>query len=559
MKLAYLYIEEHKVLKNIHIPINSDHKCKYSEEIFTLKTNKSTLNYYDGLSCSAIIGKNGMGKSTILDFIETAYTGTDSSGIVVWYDNTASKYHICPINIYLNQSSVSTKCQFVIEDNLSTFVKRHKIKLVKANNLTGLEANDFSVKHKASSFVYDMSLSQYAKGSKKVVAQRTNRLIRYFNLSASFNNLERPKVRFTFKFNPSSISYLKSLLNDNEFVTKHIHNDDDLKSLRHLLKTDLSGIDLHEYQNIGSQLLRTNALSIFSYLSRTSLISKQHQNSFFIRCLLSHMKGQLDHDEMVNILVKLREKKGIHKDDVISKAEAFIIGQRYNKIIATLGNVSHILHAYIEEYQINQRNELASFSADFIIELTNCIADLPTTIANNMPYGWNGFSTGEFAKLNIFSELYNYVHNEKNKGVNSHLIVMDEVDLYLHPDWQRTFLSELLDFIHTEFKNNNIQLILSTHSPIIISDFLPEDIVSLDKVGGKTEIVESFGFGSHITDLYVEGMHLKSTFGAHSKKAINNILNRQNEGTLTKQDIRLVKKIKSKNIQQMILGSYDKN
>jgi hypothetical protein len=100
---------------------------------------------------------------------------------------------------------------------------------------------------------------------------------------------------------------------------------------------------------------------------------------------------------------------------------------------------------------------------------------------------------------------------------------------------------------------------LSTHSPIIISDFLPEDIVSLDKKDGKTEIVESFGFGSHITDLYIDGMHLKSTFGEHSKKAINNILNRKKSGTLTKHDLRLVRKIKSKNIQQMILGSNDKN
>ncbi|MFA0523992.1 AAA family ATPase, partial [Vibrio sp. 10N.222.52.C3] len=155
--------------------------------------------------------------------------------------------------------------------------------------------------------------------------------------------------------------------------------------------------------------------------------------------------------------------------------------------------------------------------------------------------------------------LYTYIHNEKNFGIKNHLIVMDEVDLYLHPDWQRTFLSELLDFINVEFPDNSVQVILSTHSPIIISDFLPEDLVSLDKNNGNTEIVESFGFGSHITDLYVDGMHLKSTFGEHSKKAINHLLNRANEGRLTKQDIGLVKKIKSKNIQQMILGSHDKN
>ncbi|MGC3833520.1 AAA family ATPase [Moritella viscosa] len=133
------------------------------------------------------------------------------------------------------------------------------------------------------------------------------------------------------------------------------------------------------------------------------------------------------------------------------------------------------------------------------------------------------------------------------------------MDLYLHPDWQRTFFSELLEFTKIEFPNDTVQIILSTHSPIIISDFLPEDIVSLDRNNGKTKVVESFGFASHITDLYVEGMHLSSTFGEHSKNAINQLLTRSNIQMLTNQDIALVKKIKSKNIQQMILGSYDKN
>lgn len=555
MKLAYLYIEEHRVLKSIHIPINSEHKCNYSEESLTLKAQNNTLNYYQGVNCSAIIGKNGVGKSTILDFIETAYTGTESSGIIVWFDKITSKYHICPINTYLSPPSVSTTHEFVIEDDLSKFVTRNNIKLVKANNLTGLEANDFLVKSKASSFVYDMSLSQYAKGSKKIVSERTNRLIRYFNFSKSFTSVDQPKVQFTFKFNSSSTSYLKSLLNDEEFVSKHIEDSEDLKLLKHQLNSDLSRVELYEYQNIASQLLRANILSIFNYLSKTSLISKSHQKLFFIRCLLSELKGQFDSDEMLNILVTLRN----HDADLISQAGILIMGKRYQDILNTLGSISHIQHSYIHEYKINKRNEISSFDAQYIIELTSCISRLPVMIANNMPYGWNGFSTGEFAKLNIFSELFTYIHNEKNKGIKNHLIVMDEVDLYLHPDWQRTFLSELLEFINEEFPDNNVQLILSTHSPIIISDFLPEDIVSLDKVNGNTEIVESFGFGSHITDLYVEGMHLKSTFGEHSKKALNNILNRHNLGTLTKQDIRLVKKIKSKNIQQMILGSHDKN
>ncbi|OZS41339.1 hypothetical protein, partial [Photobacterium sanguinicancri] len=97
------------------------------------------------------------------------------------------------------------------------------------------------------------------------------------------------------------------------------------------------------------------------------------------------------------------------------------------------------------------------------------------------------------------------------------------------------------------------------HSPIIISDFLPEDIVSLDRENGNTKVVESFGFSSNITDLYVKGMHLSSTFGEHSKKEINRLLSLPSENSLGERDMLLIKKIKSKNIQQMILSLHDKN
>ncbi|QTE94942.1 AAA family ATPase [Shewanella algae] len=559
MELAYLYIQEHKALKDIDIPINGSHKCHYSNELLTVKFTPNNLDYYQGLACSAIIGKNGVGKSTILDFIEAAHAGTDSSGMIVWFDNITSNYHICLVNMYLNTSSVLSDHDFVFEEDLSRFVHQHKIKLVKANNLTGVEANDFSIKRKANSFIYDMSLSQYANGSKRAVAQRTNRLIRYFNSRASFKNAEQPKIQFTFQFNSSSTAYLNSLLKDEGFTSKYIDSSDDLDLLKSQLDISLNIIDLHEYKNIASQLLRTNLLSICNYLSKTSVVKKTHQKAFFIKCLIKILKGDFDIKQINEILLNLRKEDEFTSSELILNADSLIIFNKYAEILNDFGVISRIQHSYINEYKIHSPNEVSSFNAEFIIDLTSQISNLPAMLANNFPYGWNGFSTGEFAKLNIFSELYTYIHNEKNCGIKNHLIVMDEVDLYLHPDWQRTFLSELLDFINVEFPDNSVQLILSTHSPIIISDFLPEDIVSLDKNNGNTEIVESFGFGSHITDLYVDGMHLKSTFGEHSKKAINHLLNRANEGTLTKQDIGLVKKIKSKNVQQMILGTHDKN
>lgn len=50
---------------------------------------------------------------------------------------------------------------------------------------------------------------------------------------------------------------------------------------------------------------------------------------------------------------------------------------------------------------------------DTIFNLSKIIGDLSNSIAKNIPYGWEGFSTGEFAKLNLFSELYYFINDPK--------------------------------------------------------------------------------------------------------------------------------------------------
>ncbi|HHV5733690.1 TPA: AAA family ATPase [Klebsiella pneumoniae] len=198
---------------------------------------------------------------------------------------------------------------------------------------------------------------------------------------------------------------------------------------------------------------------------------------------------------------------------------------------------------------------LETSHVDTIFNLSELIGYLSNSIAKNIPYGWEGFSTGEFAKLNLFSELYYFINNPKRSSKESYFIFMDEVDLYLHPDWQRNFLSDLLIFISKNFPIERTQILMTTHSPIIIGDFLPENIITLIKNNkGIVSIGESHGFGTQITDLYINGLHIESTFGVHSKKYIEGILHRRNNEELTEYDHWLISKIKSENIRKMLGG-----
>lgn len=63
----------------------------------------------------------------------------------------------------------------------------------------------------------------------------------------------------------------------------------------------------------------------------------------------------------------------------------------------------------------------------------------------------------------------------ENPMLTAGIILIDEVDLHLHPEWQRNILKKL----NTAFPN--CQFIVSTHSPQIISEVKHNDIFILDR------------------------------------------------------------------------------
>ena len=113
-------------------------------------------------------------------------------------------------------------------------------------------------------------------------------------------------------------------------------------------------------------------------------------------------------------------------------------------------------------------------------------------------FDW-GLSSGEDSMLRLFSDLYyvfdcdlniesnrNYTiyNNESHifgKGVpcDTVLFFMDEADLTLHPEWQRRLIHILtagLPSIYPLPNTKDIQIILSTHSPLLLGDVPEENI-----------------------------------------------------------------------------------
>ena len=71
------------------------------------------------------------------------------------------------------------------------------------------------------------------------------------------------------------------------------------------------------------------------------------------------------------------------------------------------------------------------------------------------------------------------------------IVMIDEVDLHLHPRWQAQIISDLLSAFP------NIQLIATTHSPTVVASVKKQHIRILSADGAKAPIVETYGHDSN--------------------------------------------------------------
>lgn len=145
-------------------------------------------------------------------------------------------------------------------------------------------------------------------------------------------------------------------------------------------------------------------------------------------------------------------------------------------------------------------------------------------VFNVLSLSWDGLSSGEMSILNLLGRLYS--GKRDFEGVETILLLIDEVDLGLHPEWQRLWVSDVLPLISEILCNDfqELQVIITTHSPIILSDILNQDIIS---VGKKKMQLQTFG--QNIYTLFNDSFFLddvQGKFVSEKLESLSKLLNR---------------------------------
>lgn len=151
-------------------------------------------------------------------------------------------------------------------------------------------------------------------------------------------------------------------------------------------------------------------------------------------------------------------------------------------------------------------------------------------------YSFNYFlSSGEEVMLTQYSEIFDAKRFFKYE---SSLIIFDEGELLLHPEWQRFYVRNILAFIDTLFpKLMTKQVIFTSHSALIASDFPKYNLIFLSRSGSKTFMQSSISFdntfAANILNILADSFFLTNLIGEYSFEKINQVIKYINDSDTT--------------------------
>ena len=132
-------------------------------------------------------------------------------------------------------------------------------------------------------------------------------------------------------------------------------------------------------------------------------------------------------------------------------------------------------------------------------------------------------SSGEKTMISYFVNLSNAIQEFQDFKSKTFIMLIDEVELHLHPEWQRNFIEYMNEFFRENKLNVKFQFIIATHSPFVLSDIVEDQIVFINQDEEKSN--EHNTFGANIYDIFEKGFFLENSIGKCSENYIHELSN----------------------------------
>jgi hypothetical protein len=574
--IASIYIEEHSYLTDKPLTLNFGGEYLYSFKeigeslIISREKNEKYIPNFFNISksvskielLSAIVGENGVGKSSILDIIRSIFSNLNSfthNKVVV----------LVEIEGKTKVLSSTTSHKYYLEEN--SFNEIEQINESKSYQSIYYSPH-FDLKYNPNYDEldkYDISLDEYIKEDldeidrkgtnergwkyklhQELKFKNTLRIIEFMDsipfkkISEHFKLSGYDKVDLIFRdllsddnfWNTPSqfrgiITQIKEKLEEERrdwytiriFDENHnVKNQDEVN--KYLLKNFIIGSIL----SVICRILEEDAGNFYleeGYIEKEELFTNRKLNAEQLFLLF-----------LENAYTNIGEKKKIF--DEILYYELF---NKIGKVLLPISNprdvTNQIIHTKLNDIKpiIDLHRKCVRNLVAYFKENEDKNLNLYEFISIN---AYRNMSSGEFAILNFFSKLYFFLKNKPTTLLDkkNFILLLDEADLGLHPMWKKRFINTILKSIPYFFEEltpkPNLQIILTTHDPLTLSDIPKHNVIFLEKPEGKCQISSRVQktFGANITDLLADSFFLeKGLIGDFARKKINDVINWINE------------------------------
>lgn len=534
MEIIYLFLKEERKFKNQNLNFGSEYIFNYSIESNELNICKNELylkNHYTSknknvanvLNVTSIIGQNGTGKTTILNFfLKNLCSGLNLHDEVIFAIKINRQIIIYHTD-YLPIKNDLKSFQFRIEK-----LESRKEKL-QGQGIKNPQFVDFGYDFRGfedTDLIYFSNVFDGMGGMElKGLHNISTNYLTYGDFDMNLKNRVIPNNRDNVKFNPLYNYFDNELHRQISFIHKYYKTN--LISFE--LPTNLTILIKNDYLNNGiEEKIFMQNQEIYEYLNSLLLELRNLQSIFkkdlekqkiryvcniYFGFLIDFLLTYQSVDKYLEIKILFdKEIKILDFEDILKRIDKFNAYQgKYlsnDELKTRLDNLKSLL---IFIWEIDNKNDFFKIEHGDIkinIGLENFdqfeqLYHLYKSSFMIRPFfdlRWGDISSGEKALLNIFSRFYSLSNIEKRgEDLKANLIILiDEGDLYLHPEWQKRFVKLLIDFLPIIFESKknglkrNLQIIFTTNSPIPVSDLLSYNTIFLENYkdeNGKSQTI----------------------------------------------------------------------
>lgn len=245
--------------------------------------------------------------------------------------------------------------------------------------------------------------------------------------------------------------------------------------------------------------------------------------------------------EMINKAVKFFREKGRDKIEELTyllrylnsrifTVESFYSNDYFKYIDTVIKKIQSIDISYFNEDEISigvnvDDKDIESFLKTFDQYSPATNPASVVRIENILKLKFKNLSQGENYYFSLYSKLYDILKDSNKDELT--VLLLDEPDQSLHPDWSRCFINNIVN--ESKKYNMNLQIVITTHSPFMVSDIIKDNVYLLNK---DLEIGKSYinnineeakihnTFASNIYEVLKMSFFLDKTMGEFSYNKI---------------------------------------